>query len=74
MSLSQITPSALLLPAHERAALAESLWESLEDPYTIPGRLNDAEALYLAIERDAEIESGKVSPLTHQELMRRLRR
>ena len=73
MSIAQIAPAALLLPPRERARLAESLWESLEDPYCAPGALSDDEAVRLASTRDAEIESGTALPLLHDEMMRRLR-
>ena len=73
MSFAQIAPAALQLPPRERASLAESLWESLEDPYCLSTALSDEEALRLAIARDKEIESGAVTPVSHDEMMRRLR-
>ncbi len=54
--------------------LAESLWESLRDPFKIPAESDDAEALTLAKERDRQLEAGEVQPLSHEELMARLRR
>ena len=56
-----------------RAALAESLWESLEDPYCIPIAEEDAAALRLSDQRDQELEEVTVAPLAHDDLMRRLR-
>jgi len=38
MSIDQIAAEALRLPPRERALLAESLWESLEDPFKAPAR------------------------------------
>gem|GEM_PF-252416 len=73
MKIDQIAPEALRLPAKERAILAASLWESIEDPYDLAAERTDAEAIKLAIERDEEIESGTVVPISHEELMRRLR-
>lgn len=73
MSLNQITPAALQLAPRDRATLAESLWASLEDPYEVPANLTDTEALRLALARDAELESGSVAPLSHDDLMSRLR-
>jgi hypothetical protein len=35
---------------------------------------SDAEAVALALERDWEIESGQVTPISHEEMMARLRR
>ena len=74
MNIDQIAPEALKLPARERALLAASLWESVEDPYDLSVQRTDEEAVALAVDRDAEIESGSVNSLSHDELMRRLRR
>ncbi len=73
MSLDQIAPVALRLPPKERALLAASLWESIEDPYALAIDQSDEDALALALARDAELESGEVSPLSHADLMTRLR-
>lgn len=74
MSLDQIAPEALRLHGRERAMLAASLWESLEDPFQLAAGIDDESALALAEKRDREIESGEVTPLSHEELMRRLKR
>src|SRR5260221_5668214 len=74
MSIDQIAAEALRLPPNERAMLAESLWESLTDPFKIPAESDDAEAIALALERDRQLEAGEGPPLSHQELMSRLRR
>ena len=74
MSIDQIAAEALRLPPKERAMLAESLWESLRDPFEIPAGSNDAEAVALALERDRQLEAGEVQPLSHEELMAGLRR
>lgn len=73
MSIDQIAPEALRLPPRERALLAASLWESIEDPYVLAADRSDEDAIALALARDAELESGAVSPLSHVELMSRLR-
>jgi hypothetical protein len=62
------------LPVKERALLAASLWESIEDPYLLAPDRSEEETIALALVRDEELETGKVSPLHHVELMRRLRR
>lgn len=72
MSIEQLAQEALRLSPRERALLAETIWESLEDP----GRSRETsedELVALAQVRDAELESGKVTPLTHAELMARVR-
>jgi putative addiction module component (TIGR02574 family) len=74
MSIDQIAAEALRLPPKERAMLAESLWESLTDPFKIPAESDDAEAIALALERDRQSEAGEVQPLSHEEVMSRLRR
>ena len=73
MNIDQIAPEALRLPPRERALLAASLWESVEDPYAVAADRSDEDAISLALARDAEMESGMVSPLSHAELMTRLR-
>ncbi len=73
MSIDRIAPEALKLPVRERALLAASLWESIEDPFEIATDIDDDHALNLADEREREIESGRVKALSHEELMKRLR-
>ncbi|PAW70680.1 MAG: hypothetical protein B9S30_02145 [Verrucomicrobiia bacterium Tous-C5FEB] len=73
MSIDQIAPEALKLPIRERALLAASLWESIEDPFELSVDLDDQASLDLAENRDQEIERGQVAAVSHQDLMRRLR-
>ena len=74
MSIDQIAAEALRLSPKQRALLAESLWESLGDPNEVSAADDEAATLALARERDRQIESGQVQPLSHDELMARLRR
>jgi putative addiction module component (TIGR02574 family) len=74
MSIEQIAAEALRLPPKERAMLAESLWESLVDPFETSASVNDSEAIALALERERQIENGLVQPISHEEMMARLRR
>ena len=74
MSIDQLASEALRLPAKERALLAESLWESLGDPFAAIPPIDDAAVAALAVERDRQLESGQVQPVPHQEMMSRLRR
>jgi putative addiction module component (TIGR02574 family) len=73
MSIEQIAAEALRLSPKERATLAESLWESLADPFKTPASADEAEAIALAAERDRELEAGEVQPISHKEMMSRLR-
>lgn len=72
MSIDQITIQALQFNSQDRAILAETIWESLEDPY-LSSDISDKEAIEMAKQRDEEIEMGHVIPLSHKELMDRLR-
>jgi putative addiction module component (TIGR02574 family) len=74
MSIDQIASEALRLSPKERAVLAESLWESLDDPFAPTAESDDAGAVVLAIERDRQIETGEVQAVSHSEMMARLRR
>lgn len=74
MKIDEIAPQALSLPLRDRARLAASLWESLEDPYELAADLTDDDAIRLAETRDRELEEGLVGALSHEELMRRLRK
>ncbi|MCG8344693.1 MAG: addiction module protein [Chlorobiales bacterium] len=74
MNLDKIASEALRLNPRERAVLAEAIWESLEDPYFIPNDMSEKEALALAKQREKEIEQGDAVPLSHKELMDRLRK
>lgn len=71
MTLDQLVTEAMRLPANERAILAESLWESLGDPFA--GEGGEEESDRLAQEREREIESGRITAITHDEMMPRLR-
>jgi len=74
MSIDQLAAEALRLPPQERAILAESLWESLADPFEITADADDVETVALAVERDRQIEAGEIQPVSHEEMMARLRR
>lgn len=73
MNVDAITLEALRLPLEDRAKLAASLWESIEDPFELASGRSDDEAFDLALSRDAELES-RTAPLFHRELLGRLRK
>jgi hypothetical protein len=64
MSIDEIASEAFRLPPEQRALLAESLWESLDD---------SSATLALALERDRQIETGEVQEISHDEMMAKLR-
>jgi hypothetical protein len=74
MTIDQVAAEALRLPPKDRAMLAGSLWESLTDPFEVVGETGDAETVALAVERDRQIEAGEVQPVSHEEMMAKLRR
>lgn len=74
MSIDQIAAEALRLPPKQRALLAESLWESLGDPFEVAAKNADEQIAALALERDRQMERGEVHPVSHEDLMARLRR
>ena len=72
MNIDQLTSEVLHLDPKSRALLAEAIWESLEDPFVSPD-LSDEEALQLVLQRDGALEKGDCEPLSHSELINRLR-
>ena len=74
MGIDQLACEVLMLGAQDRAVLAETIWESLEDPFVLSTDLSEEKAMALARRRDQELEHGEVVPLSHQTLMERLRR
>jgi hypothetical protein len=74
MSIDQIAYEALMLGTKDRAVLAETIWESLGEPFVFSSDLSDEQAMALAKNRDQEMENETVTSLSHQELMERLRR
>jgi putative addiction module component (TIGR02574 family) len=74
MSIEQLTSEALGLTPEQRARLAESLWESLGDPFQSSADMSEDAALALAQERDRQIDKAEIRPVSHEEMMARLRR
>jgi putative addiction module component (TIGR02574 family) len=74
MNIERIASEALKLDPKNRAILAETIWESLEDPYLESSDVTDEASISLAMKRNEEIQSAAVTPLSHEELMERLRR
>ena len=73
MSIEKIASEVLNWSPHDRAMLAQTLWESLEAPYITAIEISETEAIALSKQRDWEIEHSVVEPLSHTELMARLR-
>ncbi len=67
--IEEIEKTVLALPVEQRVLLAESLLSSLPAPAET---WTEAEEIAEAERRDAEVESGKVQPLSEDEFFRRL--
>ena len=68
----QLESELLNLPPSERERLALAVWESLEGMNGwLSDPANDAEGIALARQRDQEIESGRVAPLSQEEFCKR---
>ena len=67
---SQSVSSLLRLPKRKRLEIAESLWLSVADEEKMPVPERHKKILDA---RMADYRSGKTKPVSHDELMRRLR-
>jgi hypothetical protein len=65
MSLAELQKEALDLPENERALLAVSLLETLSP---IEPEVSDNGVM----QRDADLESGRTTEISHQEFIRRV--
>ena len=73
-SVIELTNQALSLSVADRVQLAQKLWESLpESDASVPPH-EEAQALELARRRDAELASGKVHGIPHDQVMQNARR
>ena len=67
-TIAEVRALAMKLPKKSRQRLGNELLDStLDEP---PGAMTDEEILAEAIRRDDEMESGKVKPITHKDMMR----
>jgi len=68
MTIGQLTNEALSLPLNDRATLAQQLWDSIHDQGTID-RLVDDKVRAEIERRDAEMETGEVQGIPHDQAM-----
>jgi putative addiction module component (TIGR02574 family) len=71
MTIAQLTNEALALPLQERAALAQQLWDSIYDEGTVTGFIDNTARAEIE-RRDAEMESGSVPGVPHDEAMAKI--
>lgn len=71
-TITELEKEVLALPPAEREQLATAAWESLvSDPGALSDPGIDPEGIDIALQRDAEIESGMIQSIGHAEFMRR---
>jgi hypothetical protein len=71
-TLPELERQILALPPAERARLASLAWESfVGDPDVAGDRAIDPEGIAIALQRDAEAESGRVQLISRAEFLRR---
>ena len=67
-TIAEVRSLAMKLPKKSRQRLGNELLDStLDEP---PGGMSAEDILAEAERRDEEMESGKVKPITHEEMMR----
>jgi putative addiction module component (TIGR02574 family) len=74
MTAAELANQIMALPAADRAAIAQKVWESIEDEHVPISPESDAEAIALARQRDAELSAGKVQERSHEDTMKNARR
>ena len=74
MTPTDLTSLILALPAEQRAALAQAVWESLEDAEIRVSADIERDALANAQRRDAELSSGAALGRDHADVLRDARR
>ena len=71
-TITELEKEVLALPPAEREQLATAAWESLvSDPSALSDPNIDPEGINIAMQRDAELESGTIESIGHAEFIRR---
>jgi len=71
MATNELIEQAMALPLADRVAIAEALWQSIDEG--LPAS-TEQDAIEQAFRRDAELTSGQVESRTHEEVMKAARR
>lgn len=74
MTAAELTSQILALPADQRAAIAQRVWESIEGEEFAISPQADAEALAVSQRRDDEMSNCEVSGRSHEEVIKNARR
>jgi hypothetical protein len=71
-TITELEKEVLALPAAERERLATAAWESLvSDPGALSDPGIDPDGIEIALQRDAELDSGTIKAIGHAEFIRR---
>ena len=73
MTTRELTDQLIALPMAERAAVAQEVWESIDDETSTITHQADTEALVEARRRDDEMSRGDVPERLHEEVMKTAR-
>lgn len=74
MTAAELTNQIMALPVAERAAIAQKVWESIDDEHVEISPEADAEAVAVARRRDEAMSRGDVSGRSHDQVMSDARR
>jgi putative addiction module component (TIGR02574 family) len=74
MASDLLTQQLLALPLSERVALAEALWQSINQELEADPQAEERAAVQQALARAAELDSGAVAGRTHEQVMDAARR
>lgn len=71
-TITELEKEVLALPPTEREQLATAAWESLvSDPGALSDPRIDPEGIDIALERNAELDTGVIQSINHAEFVRR---
>jgi len=74
MTVAELTNQIMALPLAERVAIAQKVWESLDDEHAEISPQTDGEAVAVARRRDDAMSRGDVLGRSHEEVMSDARR
>jgi putative addiction module component (TIGR02574 family) len=69
MSTQHLLDELLALPLPERIALAQALWQSINEGPDTAGAEEERETMAEARQRDADLTSGSVPGRSHEQVM-----
>ena len=74
MSTHDLVQQLVALPLPDRVTVAHALWESIDEDLGEGVADNEAQAIQIALRRDAELTAQAVAGRTHEQVMEAVRR